>query len=50
MKKSITKLTPHFTGAASLAAIGMKLRDLDVLAPLRESVHIEQKAIKDTHA
>src|SRR5258708_21088603 len=49
MIQSITpNLTQHFTGAASLAAIGMKLRELDLLAPIREQVHIAQKTIKDT--
>jgi hypothetical protein len=48
MKKSITNLTQHFTSAASLAVVGMKLRELDVLAPLRDLVRIEQKTMKDT--
>lgn len=48
MNKSSTKLTQHFTACASLAAIGMKLGELDVLAPIREQVHIAQKTIKDT--
>lgn len=48
MKKSITNLTQHFTSAASLAVVGMKLRELDLLAPVRELVQIEQKTMKDT--
>lgn len=48
MKESITDLTQHFTGAASLAVVGMKLRELDLLAPVRELVQIEQKTMKDT--
>jgi hypothetical protein len=48
MKKSITNLTQHFTGAASLAVVGLKLRELDLLAPMRERVQIEQKTMKDT--
>ena len=48
MKKSITNLTQHFTGAASLAVVGMKLRELDLLAPVRDLVQIEQKTMKDT--
>jgi hypothetical protein len=48
MNQSITKPTQHFTGAASLAVVGMKLRDLDLLAPVRELVQIEQKTMKDT--
>lgn len=48
MNQSNTKLAPHFTGAASLAAIGMKVRELDLLAPIREQVQISQKTVKDT--
>lgn len=48
MNQSITTLTQHFTGAASLAIVGMKLRELDLLAPVRELVQIEQKTMKDT--
>jgi hypothetical protein len=36
------------TAHASLAALGVKLRHLDVLAPLREEVTIAQKAVKFT--
>ena len=43
MNESTTNLTPHFTGGASLAAIGVKIRQLDLLAPIRQLVHIEQK-------
>lgn len=48
MNQSITDLTPHFTSAASLAVIGMKLREVDLLAPVREVVQIKQKTMKDT--
>ncbi len=47
MKKSLTNLTPHFPGAASLAVVGMKLRELDLLARVRDLVQIEQKTMKD---
>src|SRR5436305_2243375 len=40
--------TNHFTGCASLAAVGVKLRQLDVFGPIRKTVHIAQKAIKHT--
>src|SRR5437016_12315647 len=36
------------TGHASLAALGVKLCQLDLLAPLREEVKIAQKAVKFT--
>ena len=38
--------TTHFTPRATLAAIGVKLRTLDLLAPLKERVKIGQKTIK----
>src|SRR5437764_5401533 len=40
--------TNHFTGCASLAAVGGKLRQLDVFGPICKSVHIAQKAVKHT--
>jgi hypothetical protein len=36
------------TAHASLAALGVKLRQLDLLAPIREEVKIAQKAVKFT--
>lgn len=48
MNASTTNLTSHFTGSASLAAIGVKIRQLDLLAPIQKLVHIPQKTIKDT--
>src|SRR5436309_2541872 len=39
---------PRRTGHASLAALGVKLGQLDLLAPLREEVKIAQKAVKYT--
>src|SRR6266705_2561743 len=48
MNESTTNQTPHFTGCASLAAIGVKIRTLDLLAPIRQVVHIGQKTVKDT--
>src|SRR5438477_11628968 len=45
MNESTTK---HFTGCASLAAVGVKLRQLDVFGPIRQSVRIAQKTVKHT--
>jgi hypothetical protein len=41
-------LIPHFTGRASLGAIGVKIQKLDLLAPIRKLVDIPQKTVKDT--
>src|SRR5947209_18505154 len=41
---SVRRATPH----ARLAALGVKLRPLDVLAPLREELKVAQKAVKYT--
>ena len=48
MNESTTNLTPHFTGSASLAVIGVKIHQLDLLAPIRKLVQIPQKTVKDT--
>jgi hypothetical protein len=48
MNESTTSLERHFSACASLAAIGVKLHHLDVLGPIREEVHIEQKTVKHT--
>jgi hypothetical protein len=48
MNKSTTNLIPHFTGCASLAAIGIKIHQMDLLASIRKLVHIPQKTVKDT--
>ncbi len=48
MNESTTNTTRHFTGCASLAAIGVKLRQLDVFGPIRKSVLIAQKTVKHT--
>src|SRR5947209_11504091 len=46
MKESITETTTHFTACASLAAIGLKVKQLDLFGPIRQKVHIEQKTVK----
>jgi hypothetical protein len=38
----------HFSPAASLAALGMHLRHLDLFGPIRDRVKIEQKTVKHT--
>jgi DDE family transposase len=40
--------TRHFSPAASLAALGVHLRQSDVFGPIRESVKIAQKTVKYT--
>src|SRR5712691_1074550 len=48
MNQSITATTTHFSPAASLAAIGVKLSQLDFFGPIRKEVQIKQKTIKHT--
>src|SRR5436190_10179562 len=48
MNESTTRTTRHFTGCASLAAVGLKLRELDLFGPIRDQVQIKQKTVKDT--
>lgn len=48
MNKTTTNLAPHFTGSASLAALGLKIRQLDLLEPIRNLVSIPQKTVKDS--
>ncbi|HEV8492044.1 MAG TPA: transposase [Candidatus Angelobacter sp.] len=38
----------HFSPAASLAALGMHLRQIDLFGPIRDSVKIAQKTVKHT--
>ena len=47
MNESTTPLIKQFTGCATLAAIGIKLRELKVFQPIQQSVQIAQKTIKD---
>jgi hypothetical protein len=46
MNEAAKNNTAHFTPRATLAAIGVRLRTLDLLAPIREKVKINQKTIK----
>src|SRR3712207_1857323 len=38
--------TRHFSARASLAALGLKLRSLDLFGPIRQTVTIPQKTVK----
>src|SRR5437667_5071834 len=46
MNESITKSTSHFSACASLAAVGLKIKELDLLGPISRLVQIEQKTVK----
>jgi hypothetical protein len=46
MNASTTNLTKQFTACASLAAIGVKLGELDLFGPIRQRVRIAQKTVK----
>jgi hypothetical protein len=47
MTQSSTLTTArHFSARASLAALGLKLRSLDLFGPVRETVKIAQKTVK----
>ena len=48
MNESITRTTNHFSPAASLAALGVKLSQLNLFGPIRTQVQIRQKTIKHT--
>jgi hypothetical protein len=48
MNESITTTTKQFTSCASLAAIGIKLRELKLFEPIEHTVQIAQKTIKDS--
>jgi hypothetical protein len=48
--QSTTAPAASFTPHASLAALGARLRDLDLFDPVRQHVAIHQKQVKDTPA
>src|SRR2546425_1087872 len=48
MNESSTETTSHFTGCASLAAIGLKVKQLNLFGPIRKQVKIAQKTVKST--
>jgi hypothetical protein len=47
MNESTTRSTKQFTGCASLATLGVKLRELKLFEPIEQGVQIAQKTIKD---
>src|SRR5216117_4084128 len=48
MNESTTLTTKQFSGCASLAALGVKLRELKLFEPIEHTVQIAQKTIKDS--
>jgi len=46
MNESIILTQQHFTGCASLAALGVQLKYLDLFGPIQEAVLIAQKTVK----
>ena len=46
MTESIIPTQRHFTACASLAALGVQVKRLDVFGPIRETVCVEQKTVK----
>ncbi len=40
--------TRHRTARASLAVLGLKLRELDLFGPIRDDVHVAQKTVRHT--
>ncbi len=50
MNESITRITNHFSPTASLAAIGVKVRQLDLFGPIRSRIQMRQKTVKHTPA
>ncbi len=48
MNESTTETNKQFSSCASLAALGIKLRNVDLFGPIREQVKIAQKTVKDT--
>ena len=45
-QSTISKKTQHFSPAASLAALGVQLRQIDLFGPVRATVKIAQKTVK----
>ncbi len=48
MTESSTNTTTQFSASTSLAAWGLKLQQLDLFGPIRKTVKIAQKTVKDT--
>lgn len=47
MNECSTEPTKMYTSCASLAALGVKLHEMDVFAPIRRRLRIAQKTVKD---
>jgi len=47
-ESTTTRGARHFTGQASLAGLGLLLRQRDVFIPIRARVHIAQKTVTHT--
>jgi hypothetical protein len=47
MNEPTTPLTKQFSGSASLAALGIKLKELKLFEPIEQTVQIAQKTVKD---
>ncbi len=47
MNESIASVTKTFTGSATLAALGLKLRECKLFEPIEQTVQIAQKTVKD---
>src|ERR671929_1736019 len=47
-ESTMTDLVRQSTPQASLAAIGLKVHQLDLFRPIREQVHIKQKTVRYT--
>src|SRR3954451_21034022 len=50
MESNTGTTTRRYSPRASLAAVGVKLRQLDVFGPIRQTVTIAQKTVKHTPA
>src|SRR5207245_4725969 len=48
MNESNITLTKQFTGCATLAAIGIQMKELKLFEPIEQTVQIAQKTIKDS--
>ena len=46
MRECIISQAGHYTPAASLAALGVKLQQINVFGPIQHLVHIAQKTVK----
>lgn len=47
-QSTMPERTQHFSPAASLAALGVHLRQIDLFGPIRDEVRIDQKSVKYT--